>query len=145
MATGRSFARRLIKGALADPKSMMLVSLRSAATMAYVNCGLPIATSAASPHSVPSTRLLGKGRDPNREAGQPMTLGSTSYFSGPNKTVLTDFTIVVEILNSLLTRMQPDVVNSSWIRAHAPRCYRFIRQNLRSEWGGIDWAGLHTR
>lgn len=53
-----------------------------------------------------------------------------------------DFTGVVETLNKLLARTQPDVINSSWIRAHAPRCYRFIRQNLRREFGEIDWDRL---
>ena len=42
----------------------------------------------------------------------------------------------------MLRRTQPDVVNSSWIRTHAPRCYRFIQQNLRREFGGIDWDRL---
>ena len=49
-----------------------------------------------------------------------------------------DFNSVVETLNQLLARIQPDVINSSWIRKHAPQCYRFIRQNLRREFGGID-------
>ncbi len=53
-----------------------------------------------------------------------------------------DFSSVVETLNKLLARTQPDVINSSWIRTHAPRCYRFIRQNLRREFGGIDWDRL---
>jgi hypothetical protein len=53
-----------------------------------------------------------------------------------------DFSSVIETLNKLLARTQPDVINSSWIRTHAPRCYRFIRQNLRREFGGIDWDRL---
>ena len=53
-----------------------------------------------------------------------------------------DFNSVVETLNQLLARIQPDVINSSWIRKHAPQCYRFIRQNLRREFGGIDWDRL---
>jgi len=53
-----------------------------------------------------------------------------------------DFNSVVETLNKLLARTQPLVVNSSWIRIHAPRCYRFIRQNLRRDFGGIDWDRL---
>jgi hypothetical protein len=53
-----------------------------------------------------------------------------------------DFASVVDTLNKLLSRAQPDVVNSSWIRAHAPHCYRFIRQNLRREFGGVDWDRL---
>lgn len=54
----------------------------------------------------------------------------------------TYFSAVVETLNELLERTQPDVINSSWIRKHEPRCYRFIRQNLRREFGGIDWDRL---
>lgn len=53
-----------------------------------------------------------------------------------------DFSKVVETLNRLLTRNQPDAFNGSWIRKHAPQCYRFIRQNLRREFGGIDWDRL---
>ena len=53
-----------------------------------------------------------------------------------------NFSIVVETLNTLLAKNQPDVFNSSWIRKHAPRCYRFIQQKLRREFGGIDWDRL---
>jgi hypothetical protein len=53
-----------------------------------------------------------------------------------------NFTSLIETLNKLLARTQPDVINSSWIRTHAPRCYRFIRQDLRREFGGIDWDRL---
>jgi hypothetical protein len=53
-----------------------------------------------------------------------------------------DFDSVVATLNKSLARNQPDFFNSSWIRKHAPHCYRFIRQNLRREFGGIDWDRL---
>lgn len=53
-----------------------------------------------------------------------------------------DFRSVVTALNQLLAKKQPVVFNSSWILKHAPRCYRFIRQNLRREFGGIDWDRL---
>lgn len=53
-----------------------------------------------------------------------------------------DFSRVVVTLNGLLARTEPDVINSSWIRTHAPRCYRFVQQNLRREFGGIDWDRL---
>ena len=53
-----------------------------------------------------------------------------------------DLSSVVETLNKVLAQTQPDAINSSWIRTHAPRCYRFIRQNLRREFGGIDWDRL---
>jgi len=53
-----------------------------------------------------------------------------------------DFSAVVVMLNTLLAKNQPDVFNSSWIRAHAPRCYRFIQRKLRRDFGGIDWDRL---
>jgi len=53
-----------------------------------------------------------------------------------------DFTNVVETLNKLLARTQPDAISSSWIQKHAPRCYRFIQKNLRRDFGGIDWDRL---
>jgi len=53
-----------------------------------------------------------------------------------------DLHSVAETLNKLLRRTQPVAINSSWIRRHAPRCYRFIQQNLRREFGGIDWDRL---
>ena len=53
-----------------------------------------------------------------------------------------DFSGVVETLNKSLVRDQPDVINSSWVRTNAPGCYRFIQQNLRREFGGIDWDRL---
>lgn len=46
---------------------------------------------------------------------------------------------VASTLNELLSRMRPTTVNSSWIRRHAPACYRFIRKRIRTETGGIDW------
>ena len=53
-----------------------------------------------------------------------------------------DFNCVVATLNKLLGSYQPEVFNSSWVRKHAPHCYRFIRKNLRGEFGGIDWDRL---
>jgi hypothetical protein len=50
-----------------------------------------------------------------------------------------DFSSLIDTMNTLLGRYQPRIFNSSWIRTHAPRCYRFIRKNLRGEFGGIDW------
>ena len=46
---------------------------------------------------------------------------------------------VASTLNELLANEQPTTVNSSWIRRHAPACYRFIQKRIRSETGGIDW------
>ncbi len=50
-----------------------------------------------------------------------------------------DFGSAIATANALLGKYQPRIFSSSWIRTHAPRCYRFIRKNLRSELGGIDW------
>ena len=50
-----------------------------------------------------------------------------------------DFATAITTLNSLLTSQQPATFNSSWIRRHAPRCYRFIQANFRRDYGGVDW------
>jgi hypothetical protein len=53
-----------------------------------------------------------------------------------------DFATVVATLNRLLAREHPAGFNSSWIRRNAPHCYRFIQENLRREYGGVDWDRL---
>src|SRR5688572_10039103 len=53
-----------------------------------------------------------------------------------------DIATAIATLNRLLTSKEPAQFNSSWIRRHAPRCYRFIRVNFRREYGGIDWDRL---
>ena len=53
-----------------------------------------------------------------------------------------DIANAIASLNGLLTSKEPAQFNSSWIRRHAPRCYRFIRANFRREYGGIDWDRL---
>jgi len=53
-----------------------------------------------------------------------------------------DFATAVAMLNNLLGRKQPATFDSAWIRRNAPRCYRFIQQNVRREYGGIDWDRL---
>jgi len=50
-----------------------------------------------------------------------------------------DFDLVVKTINELLIEKRPDTFNSSWIQKHAPHVYRFIRKNVRTEMGGIDW------
>jgi hypothetical protein len=50
-----------------------------------------------------------------------------------------DFPCAVKIINKLLTEKRPDTFNSSWVREHAPRVYRFIQRNVRADIGGIDW------
>ncbi len=46
---------------------------------------------------------------------------------------------VVVTLHQLLREKDPTRLNSSWIRRHAPACYRFIRKWIRNEVGAIDW------
>lgn len=53
-----------------------------------------------------------------------------------------DFETAVATLNTLLRRKQPAEFDSSWIRRNAPGCYRFIQENVRREYGGIDWDQL---
>ena len=50
-----------------------------------------------------------------------------------------DFDLAVKIINKMLKEKRPDTFNSSWIRMHAPKVYRFIQRNIRAEIGGIDW------
>src|SRR6188768_2146196 len=53
-----------------------------------------------------------------------------------------DFATAVATLNDLLIRKQPAIFDSAWIRTNAPSCYRFIQENVRREYGGIDWDQL---
>ena len=50
-----------------------------------------------------------------------------------------DFNQVILVLSKLLSKKRPESFNSSWILKQAPDCYRFIRKNIRTETGGIDW------
>lgn len=50
-----------------------------------------------------------------------------------------DFNGAVKTINRLLKEKRPDAFNSSWIRKHDPRVYRFIQKNVRADIGGIDW------
>jgi hypothetical protein len=92
-------------------------------------------------------RLVGELLAPNvRPAihldSKMITLKSTANTKDLSSLANMDFSTVVETLNKLIARTQPDVINSSWIRTRAPRCYRFIRENLRRDFGGIDWDQL---
>ena len=53
-----------------------------------------------------------------------------------------DIATAIATMNRLLTSKEPAQFNSSWIRRHAPPCYRFIQVNFRREYGGIDWDRL---
>lgn len=50
-----------------------------------------------------------------------------------------DFNKSITILNKLLDRKQPAEFNSSWILKYSPSVYRFIRANIRTDIGKIDW------
>lgn len=49
------------------------------------------------------------------------------------------FDYIIDELNELLLKYQPHSINSSWISKNAPRAYRFIWKNVRSEIGDINW------
>jgi hypothetical protein len=61
---------------------------------------------------------------------------------GYDTRLIMDFATAIATLNALLISLQPTEFNSSWIRAHAPRCYRFFQRNVRREYGGIDWDSV---
>ncbi len=50
-----------------------------------------------------------------------------------------DFELMILELNGLLTSEEPQTFSSSWVQKHAPHCYRYIRKNVRTVWGSIDW------
>jgi len=50
-----------------------------------------------------------------------------------------DFEGVFAMLNELLSRKQPATFSSSWVLKHAPKCYRFIQREIRTDFGEIDW------
>jgi hypothetical protein len=50
-----------------------------------------------------------------------------------------DFNETIKILNKILADKNPFTFSSSWVLKHAPRCYRFIHKNIRTETNHIDW------
>jgi len=50
-----------------------------------------------------------------------------------------NFDQAIKTINKLLAKKKPGSFNSSWILKYAPRCYRFVHRNIRTEFGGIDW------
>jgi hypothetical protein len=50
-----------------------------------------------------------------------------------------DLEYVTNILNDLLTKMQPSEFDRAWVRKNAPRAYRFIQKEIRVDHGSIDW------
>jgi hypothetical protein len=45
----------------------------------------------------------------------------------------------IKILNDTLTEKNPSKFSSSWILQNAPRVYRYINKNIRTENDDIDW------
>jgi hypothetical protein len=50
-----------------------------------------------------------------------------------------DFKSMTQTLNALLSEECPETFNSTWIFKRAPRCYRYIWKNVRTDYGTIDW------
>ncbi len=50
-----------------------------------------------------------------------------------------DFDAMIQAINELLSKEHPDTFNSSWILKRSPRCYRFIWENVRTDFGAVDW------
>ncbi len=50
-----------------------------------------------------------------------------------------DFERAIKILNDTLSEKNPSKISSSWILQNAPRVYRYINKNIRTENDDIDW------
>ena len=48
----------------------------------------------------------------------------------------------IEILSAELTKQNPKSFTGTWVYNNAPRAYRFIRLNLRTPTGNIDWDSV---
>lgn len=53
-----------------------------------------------------------------------------------------DFDQVTQTINSLLLKEQPSKFSSSWIYKRAPKVYRYIWVNVKTELGDIDWDNV---
>lgn len=49
------------------------------------------------------------------------------------------FEQVINQLNKLLNKKDPNTFNSSWIKINSPACYRYIIRNVRTCIGTVDW------
>ena len=49
------------------------------------------------------------------------------------------FDSIIKILNDTLSEKNPSKISSSWILQNAPRAYRYINKNIRTENDDIDW------
>ena len=50
-----------------------------------------------------------------------------------------DFDGMIQIINDLLVKEDPDTFSGSWILKQSPHCYRFIWKNVRTDYGTVDW------
>src|SRR3990167_3118860 len=50
-----------------------------------------------------------------------------------------NFDQAIERLTRALKRRKPDRFNRYWIYLHEPKVYRFIKKNIQTELGRIDW------
>lgn len=55
-----------------------------------------------------------------------------------------NFAQAVSILNRRLTKKQPRTFTSLWIRINAPRVYRFIKKEIKTELSDTDWDAVTT-
>jgi len=53
-----------------------------------------------------------------------------------------DLAEAIKILNCALRRRQPAKFTATWTYCHAPKAYRYIRKNVRTELGDIDWDSV---
>ena len=53
-----------------------------------------------------------------------------------------NFKKAIEILSTALTKHNPPSFTGTWVYQNAPRAYRFIRLNLRTPTGNIDWDAV---
>ena len=63
------------------------------------------------------------------------TLGKHWQISGSTM----DFDGMIQMINDLLVKEDPDAFSSSWILKRSPHCYRFIWKNVRTDYGTVDW------
>ncbi len=50
-----------------------------------------------------------------------------------------NFDSAITSMNRLLAKKEPQTFNRAWVRANAPRVYRYVQKEIRIEGGGIDW------
>jgi hypothetical protein len=56
-----------------------------------------------------------------------------------------NFDQAIERLTRSLKRWEPERFNRYWVYVHEPKVYRFIRKNIRTELGRIDWDQVTSK